>query len=165
MIRLFGLLISIAGAVLLAEHFLMASESFAPDVNISTIHEDINNLITVITECFVITFGLILYAGNIKEKKVVESVLKRSHLMTELIVSDLVRETSSGSFELDESSVEELAMSYQTECPHRSVNDIILLKALEIAAITELLPTEVREYFEPLLKEKLRQFDETNTEN
>lgn len=159
--RIFGLLLSFAGAILLAEHFLLTKQSFASDVNISTIHEDINNLIAVVTECFVILFGLVLYAGNFREKKVIESVIKRTHTMNELIVSSLVHETSTGSIELDESAIEELAASYQAECPHRTVPDILNVKAIEIAAITHLLPSEVRIYFEPLLKDKLSAIDET----
>ena len=161
MMRLFGLLISIAGVIFLAEHFLVTNEYFATDADLSTIHKDINDLITVVAECVVILSGLILYSGNFHEKKVVESIIKRTHSLTELVVSSLVHETSSGSFELDETSIEELALSYQRECPHRNVNDIISLKSLEITAITQLLPSEVRAQFEPLLKDKLTLFDET----
>jgi len=161
MFRIIGLLIVITGATFLAEHFLLTNDYLATEINISTIHEDINNLITVITECFVILFGLILFCSNFKDKTVIESVIKRTHTLTELVVSSLVHETSSGSFELDETSVEELALSYQRECPHRNVNDIIGLKSLEISAITQLLPSEVRDQFEPLLKAKLTLFDES----
>lgn len=161
MFRLIGLLIVITGAAFLTEHFLLTNDYLVTEINISTIHEDINNLITVITECFVVLFGLILFCSNYKDKTVIESVIKRTHTLTELVVSSLVHETSSGSFELDESSVEELALNYQQECPHRNVNDIISLKSLEIAAITQLLPSEVREQFEPLLKAKLSLFDES----
>ncbi|PIF22161.1 MULTISPECIES: hypothetical protein [Pantoea] len=161
MIRLFGLLLSIAGVVFLAEHFLLTKQSFATDADLSTIHEDINNLITVVAECFVILFGLVLFAGNFKEKKVIESVIKRTHTMTEIVVSNLVKETTAGSFELDDSALMELALSYQSECPHRNVNDIINLKSLEISSIIELLPSEVRDKFEPLLKAQLRKIDET----
>jgi len=165
MIRLFGLILSIAGVLFLAEHFLITKDYLATEIDISTIHEDINNMITVVSECFVILFGLVLFSGNFREKKVIESVIKRTHTLTELVVSNLVHETVSGSFELDETSVEELALSYQKECPHRNEDDIISLKSLEIEAITQLLPSEVREQFEPLLKQKLRLFDEThNTE-
>ncbi|WP_146065227.1 hypothetical protein [Pantoea sp. ICBG 1758] len=163
MLRLIGLLMAIAGALFLCEHFLLAKESFASEVDLSTIHEDINNLITVVTECFFILFGLVLLAGNFTERKKSESVIKRTHNLTEIEVSTLVHETPTGSFELDESSVEELALSYQTECPHRNVNDIISLKSLEIAAITQLLPSAVRDLFEPLLRSKLVQFDDSRT--
>lgn len=161
MFRLIGLLIVITGTAFLTEHFLLTNDYLATEINISTIHEDINNLITVITECFVVLFGLILFCSNYKDKTVIESVIKRTHTLTELVVSSLVHETSSGSFELDESSVEELALNYQQECSHRNVNDIISLKSLEIAAITQLLPSEVREQFEPLLKAKLSLFEES----
>lgn len=159
--RLIGLVIAFAGALFLSEHFFVAKDYLATDVDISTIHEDIKNLTIVITECFVIVFGLILLTGNFKEKKVIESVIKRTHTLTELVVSSLVHETSSGSFELDETSIEELALNYQQECPRRNVSDIISLKSLEIAAITQLLPSEVRDQFEPLLKEKLKLFDDS----
>jgi len=159
--RIIGILLSCVGVVFLAEYFLTTAHPLVNDVDIRTIHEDINNAIEVVTDCFVILFGLILYTSHDHETQAHESVVKTVHNLTEIEASSLVRESKSGSFELDESSVEELAVQYQMECPHRNVDDIITLKSLEISGIAQLLPSEVRHLFEPLLKEKLLLIDET----
>jgi len=165
MIRIFGLLLSCGGVLFLAEHFLVTAQPFTNDVNIRTIHDDINNLITVVTECFVILFGVVLYASNNVERKVSETVIKHAHDITELEASSLVRDDGTGQFTLDDPAVEELALQYQMECPHRNPDDIISLKSLEISAITQLLPSEVRYLFEPLLMQKLKLIDETRHGN
>jgi len=162
LIRIFGLLLSCGSALFLAEHFLTTAQTFVKVVNIRTIHEDINNALTVVTECFFIMFGLIMFCSNSSERKVHESVIKHAYNLTEIEASSLVNETNTGQFELNESAIEELALQYQAECPNRNVNDILMLKSLEISGIAQLLPSEARHLFEPLLKDKLTRLDETS---